>query len=327
MIMEMKKRTSDSWLAGAWKNAENRSILITVALIIAEIILFASMKDSFLKVRNLKNIMRQTAELGFITIPITMVMITGNIDQSVGAVMGFTATVMGMMMKNWGLPVVPSILLGIVLGVLCGAINGTLVAHMKLPGIVVTVGSNTMFRGLCYVVNNARPIGGYDLGFLAISKIYIAGIIPLSFVLMVVLFVAATIFMERTRYGLYIYAVGRNANAARFSGINVKKVKFLVFVFCGLMAAVAGVFMLSRVSGAEPTFAEGFQTQVMCVALIGGFKIGEGRGRLIGAAVGLIFVALLNNGMNIVGIASQIQDIVLGVIIVICCANIVRKSR
>ncbi len=326
-MADTNKNASNSWLVKAWKNPENRNVFISAVLVVLEIFLFASLKDNYLKLRNLRNIMRQMAELGLITIPITMIMITGNIDQSVGAIMGFTATVMGVMMKQWGWGFVPAILGGLLLGAICGAVNGVLVAHMKLPGIVVTVGSNTMFRGLCYVVNNARPIGGYDKAFMNLSKSYIADFAPASFVLMVVLFALATVFIERTKYGMYIYAVGRNQNAAHYSGINVERVKFLTFVFCGFMAAAASVFMLSRVGSAEPTFAEGFQTQVMCVALIGGFKIGEGRGRLIGAALGLIFVTLLNNGMNMLGVASQVQDIILGAIIVACCANIVRKQR
>lgn len=326
-MTSMKKNASDSFLARTWRHPENRGVLISITLVIIEIIVFALLKDTFLRARNLRNIMRQTAELGLITIPIALVMITGNIDQSVGAIMGFTATAMGMMMKYMGFGIVPTVLIGIAIGMLSGAINGALVAYMKLPGIVVTVGSNTMFRGLCYVLNNARPIGGYDQSFLELSKGYIGDIVPASFLVMVLLFVAAIIFVERTKYGMFIYAVGRNQNAARFSGINVERIYFLTFVFCGLMAAVAGMVMLARVGSAEPTFAEGFQTQVMCVALIGGFKIGEGKGRLIGAAAGLLFVSLLNNGMNMLGIASQVQDIILGAIIVICCANIVRKSR
>lgn len=325
--MTDSKKTGKSLAVRALRNPENRNVIISIVLVIAEIILFACLKESFLKARNLKNIMRQTAEIGIITIPIAIIMISGNIDLSVGAVMGFTATIMGMMMKHLGLPIFAVIVLGMLIGALCGAINGALVAYLKLPGIVVTVGSNTMFRGLCYVLNNARPIGGYDESFLAIAKTYIADFLPVSFVLMVVFFVISIIFMERTKYGMFVYAIGRNQKAARFSGINVERIKFLSYVFCGFMAAVASVFMLSRVSSAEPTFAEGFQTQVMCIALIGGFKIGEGRGRMTGAAVGLLFVSLLSNGMNILGIASQIQDIILGVIIVICCANIVRKSN
>ena len=131
-MTDTRKKASDSWLTRAWKNPENRNVFISIALVILEIVLFGLLKDNFLKVRNLRNIMRQMAELGLITIPITMIMITGNIDQSVGAIMGFTATVMGVMMKYWGWHFTLAIPAGLVLGAICGAVNGVLVANMKL---------------------------------------------------------------------------------------------------------------------------------------------------------------------------------------------------
>lgn len=302
---------------------ENRNIYVLGAIFIVQFIFFSFATSDFLSVANFTNVMRQSAELGMVCILLAIILMTGNIDLSIGAVMGVCAISLAKMLKA-GMSIPLAILLSVVIGAFIGCLNGFIVARLHLAGIVATLGTQVLFRGICYVLTGGAPVSGLPKEFTDFAKVRILGI-PFSFVLMIILFVIATIIMERTSFGVKIHAIGYNATATRYSGINSDLIKFWLFVVSGCMAAIAGMFMLMRFSSAESAFATSYDTSSLTALLLGGIDIGGGKGTMIGGFLGLITIAILKNGLNHMGVQSIVQNFILGLLIIVTAIR--RKEK
>lgn len=306
------------------KRDGNRNVVLLVGYFIVQTIAFSLLTPYFFTAANFINLMRQTAELGMITIPIAMLILTGNIDLSVGAVMGVCAISLAKMLKA-GMNIGLAVLITLCIGAFMGCINGFFVAKLHLAGIVATIGTQVMLRGACFILTGGRPVSGLPKEFLAVAKWNVAGV-PATFLIMLAAFCCAIFIMKRTSFGMKLHAIGYNPKASTFSGIKSDKIKFGLYVLSGTVAAIAAAFMLTRFASAESAFATGYDTDVLTSVLVGGMSIAGGSGNLLGALLGLLTIGSLRNGMNHMEISALYQQMVLGALIVISAANWKRKA-
>lgn len=305
------------------KKDGNKNVILLILYLIVQTIVFGIVTPYFLTLSNFQNLMRQTAELGMVTIPLAIILMTGNIDLSIGSVMGVSAISLARFLKM-GISIPVAVFLAILIGMFLGAINGVLVAKFNLEGIVATLGMQVMLRGVCYILTGGRPVSGLPKEFLAISKIQI-GIVPLSFIVMLIIFMIAIFIMQKTTFGIKIHAIGYNSRTSTFSGINAEKIKFTLFTLSGAIAALAAMFMLTRFASAESEFASGYDTDTLTSLLIGGISIAGGSGNMVGAFLGFITISTLRNGLNHIGVSAIYQQFILGALIILFAINRKRK--
>ena len=303
----------------------NKNVVLLIPYIILQTIFFALATNSFFTGNNFENLIRQTAELGMVCVPLSMILITGNIDMSVGSVMGVCAICMAWLLK-WGYSIPVALLFGMLIGAVVGSINGFMVAKLHLAGIVVTIGTQVMLRGVCYILTGGRPVSGLPRAFIQISKLKVCGL-SISFLVMLVMFAIAIVVMEYTSIGVKIHAIGYNARTSIYSGITADKIKFILFMVSGAVAAVASFFMLMRFGSAESEFANGYDTNSLTAVLLGGVSMAGGSGNMFGTLLGLIAVAMLKNGLTHMGMSSTNQQFILGLLIVVSAIQIQKKSK
>lgn len=306
------------------KKDGNKNIVLLVFYLVIQTVVFASLTPFFLTSANFQNLMRQTAELGMVTIPLAIILMTGNIDLSIGSVMGVCAISLARLLKT-GMNVWIAVLITVLIGAFLGSINGFLVARMHLAGIVATLGTQVMLRGVCNILTGGRPVSGLPREFLGFANIRILGM-PVSFIFMIVVFIAAIFIMQKTSFGVKIHAIGYNPKTSEYSGLNSDKIKFILFTLSGAIAAIAATFMLMRFSSAESKFANGYDTDTLTSLLIGGISIAGGSGNMIGALLGFIAIATLRNGLNHLGVSSIFQTVILGVLIIVSAVNFKKKN-
>ncbi|MDR1731576.1 MAG: ABC transporter permease [Synergistaceae bacterium] len=304
----------------------NRITWILLTLLITMIFVFACMSDSFLSRRNFLNIMRQTAETGMIVITVAFLVFSRDIDISMGSALGFCCVVLGLLLKS-GMNMYHAGLLTILAGAFIGAISGIMVAGLKLEGMVASAGLLILLRGMCYVLTKGYPISGFSDEFLAVGRMRFWNILPLSFLCLIVIVIIAWVIMEKTNIGLQITAVGANKTAARFSGIKVGKIKFLLFTANGMMIAFASFFLLSRMASAEATTGHSYDLDILASCLLGGLSLHGGSGNIFSVFLGLMCIGIMRNGFNQLAIPAIYQDIVLGVVIALNAANWTKERR
>lgn len=297
----------------------NRNVVLLVCYLVLQLLVLSAVTDHFFSWINFRNIMRQTAELGMITVPFAMLILTGNIDLSISAVIGVCAISLAQMLKH-GVPIPAALFLTLLIGAAIGAINGFFVAKLKLAGIVATIGTQVMFRGICYILTGGRPVSGLPRSFTGVSR-WNAGGVPMTFIIMLAMFGVGIWLMKYTTFGIKLHAIGYNSRASIFSGVHANRIKFLLYVFSGAVGAVAGAFMLTRFASAESAFGFGYDTDALTSVLVGGMSIGGGSGNLLGALLGVLTIGSLRNGLNHLEISSLYQQIVLGALIVISAAK------
>lgn len=278
-------------------------------------VFMAIMAPNFLSLDNGLNVARAVSINAIIAAGMTMMILTGGIDLSVGSILA-VAGVGGVLMFEAGVPAPIALIGGILIGALCGAINGALIAWVALPAFIVTLGSMTYLRGAAYSLLNGQPLVSAKLGYRAIGNGSVAGI-PTPVVVMIVVYVIFWFLLERTRFGRHVYAVGGNPEAARLAGINVKRVLTWVYVLGGAAAGLAGIIFSARVLSAQPTAGNGYELDAIAAVVLGGTSLAGGRGRVLGTLVGALIIGVLSNGLVLMNVPFFYQLIVKGIVIVI----------
>lgn len=322
--MEKSKGKFGLAIGSYMKKNGNRNVVLLAIYLIVQTVVFGFVTPYFLTGSNVQNLMRQTAELGMVCIPLAIVLMTGNIDLSIGSVMGVCAISLARLLKM-GVSIPLAMLIVILIGGLVGFINGFFVGKLHLEGIVATIGTQVMLRGVCYILTGGRPVSGLPSEFTRISKMYILGM-PISFIVMLVIFIISIVVMQRTTFGIKIHAIGFNARTSRFSGINADRIKFWLFALSGSVAALASMFMLMRFASAESEFANTYDTNTLTAILLGGISISGGSGNMLGAFLGLITVATLKNGLNHLGVTAISQNFIIGLLIIVSAINWKKKD-
>jgi ribose transport system permease protein len=273
----------------------------------------AVISDQFLTAGNLANLARQVAIFGIIAVGELMVILTAGIDLSVGSVLGLSGCVTADLLVH-GTPIPVAIVCGLLVGVIAGLINGSLVAYAKLPPFIVTLGMLGIARGVVLVLTNASTIQPLPADFGEIANGSLLGVPNLLWLFLAVV-VAAAFVLRRTVFGRYVYAIGSNPESARLAGVPVNRVLVAVYSISGLLSALAGVLFMSRLNAGIPTAGTGYELNAIAACVIGGASLFGAKGGAFGAAAGALIVATLNNGGNLLAINAFYLQIIIGVLI------------
>lgn len=270
--------------------------------------------DSFLNKENIVNITRQVSINGILAIGMTVVVLTGGIDLSVGSLVALSGVITAGLLRNQGLPIWEVIPITLAVAAGMGAISGYFVAYWRAAPFVVTLAMMTTARGMTFVYSNGRPISPLPQEFLWIGKGNVLGI-PIPVLIFMGVFVAGYVMLRYFRIGRYIYAVGGNETAAIVSGINTKRVKMFAYAFSGLLCGLAAIILTARVSAGLPQAGQSYELDAIAATVIGGTSLAGGRGRLWGTLVGALLLGVVNNGLDLTEVSSFYQQIIKGLII------------
>lgn len=279
-------------------NKIKRTGIFTYGILIFLIGLFIILSFSspyIFTLANLTTVLRQVAVVGIITVSMTMIILTGGIDLSVGSMLGLCAVVLAKLMVS-GVNMVLAIIITLLVGMMLGIFNGFLVNEIKISPLISTLGTMTIFSGLTYMITEGKGIFGFPDNFSFIGQGYLLGI-PVPILILVAVYAFGFFILTNTRYGRYLYGIGANEKASVLSGVDVKKVKYIAYMTSGLLSALAAVVMLLRVNSALPNLGEGLEFDVVTAVVLGGISVNGGEGRLQGVVIGLLIIAVLSNGM------------------------------
>ncbi|WP_435103284.1 ABC transporter permease [Arhodomonas sp. AD133] len=275
----------------------------------------AVINDNFLTSSNLVNLARQASIIAVIAAGMSLAILTGGIDLSVGPVMAFSGTVMAGLMAAGVSPAlaIPS---GLLVGAAFGAANGIFVAFAGMPPIIVTLATMGIARGLALIYTGGYPISGLPPEFAFFGRGSLAGI-EMPILIMAAVYAAGYVLLGHTATGRYLYAIGGNEEATRLSGIQVPRYKLLVYTLSGMTAAIAGLILTSRLMSGQPNAGVGFELDAIAAVVLGGAAITGGRGMILGTLIGAMLLGILNNGLNLMGVSPYLQNVIKGCIILL----------
>lgn len=302
------------------KNAHEYGALIALVVLV---IVMSLISPQFRTFNNLLTLLRQASVNGLIAFGMTLVILTGGIDLSVGSTLGLTGALFAGLVVNIGMPIPLALVVALIFGLGLGLISGFLVGKAKLQPFIATLITMTVYRGFTLIYTNGRPISNLTAdeyvgsGFLTfIGRGAILGI-PVPVIILFVAFIMLYLLLNKSTLGRKIYAVGSNERAAQLSGINTDRVKLFVYSMSGLMSTLAALILVSRLNSAQPTLGTGYELDAIAATAIGGTSMTGGRGKISGTLLGILIIAVLSNGMNILGISSYYQDVVKGIVILL----------
>jgi len=322
-------------------------VLILLGMIIAVAALTWAMygTPTFLAPRNLFNVIRQISVVGIIAIGITMIIITGGIDLSPGSVVALATVIAASLAQraDWGgakfpglqVPLILPILAALLVGGICGMINGTLIAKFKIPPFIATLGMMTVARGFALIYSD-RPVSGLKPSYNFMGQGEIFNIptgsgatlgIPVPVIVLTVIAIVVHFMLNNVRFGRYIYALGGNEQAARISGLNLDSLKIRIYALAGVLYGVAALLLSARIGSGQPGLAQGYELDAIAAAVIGGTSLNGGIGTIWGTIVGALIIGVLNNGMDLLNVNAYWQTIVKGSIIVIAVIIDQRKNQ
>lgn len=282
------------------------------------VVIISLIKPRFVSFINLRNMLRLASINGLLAVGMTFVCLTGGIDLSVGAVMGCAGMYSAYFAQvSMGQPAVVAVLVGVAMGFVIGIFNGVCVAYLKVPAFVGTLGSMSIAKSLTYLLTGAKPIPKLSEAFKFIGGGMIGGILPIPIIIFAVILAACFLLLYKTRYGRYVFAVGGNANAARVSGINTRRIIASVYVLSGVLSALAGVITSARVTSGVTNTGEGYETDAIAMVVIGGTSLAGGKGRLWGTIVGIMLMICLTNGLDMLGVGAYYQMMVKGFVVIL----------
>ncbi|AYX84088.1 ribose ABC transporter permease [Staphylococcus sp. EG-SA-6] len=281
------------------------------------IIVVSILNPSFLDLSNLLNLLRQISINGLIAFGMTFIILTGGIDLSVGSILALSSAFIALMITSGVDPII-ALIIGVLIGFVLGAVNGLLVTKGNMAPFIATLATMTIFRGLTLVITDGNPITnlGDSYLFQLFGKGYFIGI-PVPAVTMIIVFMILLIILQKTTFGRHTYAIGGNEVAAKISGIKVNKIKILIYGISGLMSALAGGILTSRLNSAQPTAGTSYELDAIAAVVLGGTSLTGGKGRIVGTLIGVLIIGVLNNGLNLLGVSSFYQQVVKGVVILI----------
>jgi ribose transport system permease protein len=277
-------------------------------------ILLSVLTPVFLSVNNIINVIRQVSINGILAAGMTMVIISGGIDLSVGSVAAICGAIVAGTQLKLGLA--PAMLLSVATGALLGLINGLVITKGKVAPFVATLGMTTVARGLTLIYTGGRPIYNLTDAFRVLGAGYV-GPIPVPVLILALVIAVVHFVMSSTVFGREVYALGGNEEAARYSGINVERRRMMVYISMGLLSAVTGIVLTSRLGSADPTAGVGFETDAIAAVVIGGTSMSGGEGSVIGSLIGALIIGVMNNGLNLLNVSPYYQQIFKGLIVVL----------
>lgn len=295
------------------------------ASIVVLVALFSYLQPLFARPGNLLTITRQGSEPALFAMGQAFAMIAGGFDLSIGAIAGLTSAVVAYAVLAFGL--VPGIAAGILLGALIGLTNGTLIARYRLPPFIVTLGMLSFCRGIGYIITGGLPVLNLPREFAYLGGTGYVGPLAVATIIAATIFVVLYVLLTRSKFGYYVYAIGGDESAARLAGVNVGLVRTLVYVISGTLAAVVAVLLSSRVNSGQPSLGDGAELLSVAAVIIGGVRLRGGQGSLAGVMLGVILLAVLSNGLNLINMSSYVQLVAIGVIVMAASVGSVMRGR
>ena len=293
---------------------ENIGILAALLVMILFLCVYPRTSTTFPTKTNIFNVLRQSAPNVILSCGMTFAILLGGIDLSVGAIIAMSGCLGAGAVVWGGMPEIIGTLIGILSGGVFGLFNGFLISKTTIPPFIVTLASQNIAKGIAYVFSQGKPIRCMTDAWKFLGAGYVAGI-PTPVITMFIVFILCVLFLNRTRMGRHIYAVGGNATAAKFSGISTTKVKFTVHTISGLLAGLAGITIASRLYSGTCTSGDGAENDAIAAVVIGGTSMAGGSGKLGGTLIGALIIGILNNGLNLMGVNSDWQFIIKGGVI------------
>ncbi|HBG01609.1 MAG TPA: ABC transporter permease [Firmicutes bacterium] len=324
----MNKSSNGNGISTKIKQVNLRDAMVYIAFVILYITFSLTLRDvglGFSNTGNLMNILRQTSLLAIMSVGMTFVISSGQIDLSVGPVVGVTSVIVAMAINELG--VTAGVLIGLGFGAVAGLINGILIAYLKLPPFIATLGMSMVWQGVSRKVSNLKAIIVLDEGFIKIFGGGNAGVFPSVFVWMVVIVIIGYIVIYKTRFGRQVLAVGGNERSAMYSGIRVHRVRIAVMIISGVLAALAGILWTGRFGGGRYSLGEGSETDVIAATVLGGTSMLGGKASLTGAVVGSILIGMLNNALVMYGLDTHQQMIFSGITILLAVIATIRREK
>jgi len=295
----------------------NRAIYAFLAVMV---IFFTIMNGNFMTTNNLLNVVKQVSIYGIASVGMTYVILLGGIDLSIGSLISFVNIAAAYLMVNTGWNPWLAIILSLMVSTVIGFANGWIIAEIKIPPLIVTFASQTIFSGLAYIICNGRPISRFSASFLKIGQGHL-GVVPIPIIIMVVCFAIGAFILNKTYFGRYFYALGGNEEAAELSGISVKKIKYLVYSLSGLFAGIAGIVMLARANTGQPNAGLGYEFDVITCVVLGGVSVNGGSGKISNVVAGVLIIGVLSNGMILMDISSYMQMVIKGIILLLAVGS------
>jgi ribose transport system permease protein len=291
------------------------------------VVFFSIMSDTFLVPNNLFNVARQVSMLGIAAVGMAFVLLLGGIDLSIGSQITLVNIVAAYLMVNSGWnPIIASIV-AILMSTTIGLFNGWIIANLKMPPIIVTLSMLIMIEGVAYVISKGLPIFGFPESFSYLGQGYI-GVIPIPVIIMIIILLIGMYILNYSYFGRYFYAVGGNEEASNLSGINVKRVKYLVYSFSGLFAGIAGIVMLSRTNSGQVLSGKGFELDVLTACVLGGVSVTGGYGRISNVVAGVLILGVLSNGLVLMNVSQFTQMIIKGAVLMLAVAfDSIQKNK
>jgi len=284
-----------------------------LGLVVLSSVLWA-LTPHFFTVPNLLNVAQQTSINAIVAVGMTFVIISGGIDLSVGSIVALSGVALGAALQGGqALPVALAIALGI--GVICGLVNGAIISWGGLPPFIVTLGMMSIVRGAALVFTEGRPVSGFDPLFRSLAAGHLGGV-PAPVIATMAVYLVAHVVLTRTTFGRYVYAIGGNEEATRLAGVSVRFHKTMIYAVSGLVSAMAAVILTARLNSAQPIAGTMYELDAIAATVIGGTSLMGGQGSLAGTLVGALIMGVLRNGLNLLGVSSFLQQIVIGAVII-----------
>ncbi|MER8648175.1 ABC transporter permease [Mesorhizobium sp. M0586] len=293
------------------------ALLVVVAVAIFAINSFAS--PYFLDAYSLSDLTFNFTEKGLIAFAMALLIISGEIDLSVAAIIALASTMMGMAVQA-GADTPVLVAIGIVVGLGCGAFNGLLVTRLGLPSIVVTIGTMSLFRGIAFIILGDQAYKGYPESFAFLGQGYVWWVVSFELVLFLIAAVAYWFLLHRTSFGRRVFAAGNNPVAAQFSGVRVGRIKFILFCLTGLMAGIASVLITSRLGSTRPSIAQGYELEVITMVVLGGVSILGGSGSIVGVVLAAFIMGLVTFGLGLLNVPGIVMSIFIGLLLIFVIA-------
>ncbi|MBE0685876.1 MAG: ABC transporter permease [Anaerolineaceae bacterium] len=295
-------------------------------ILIGLVILFTIISPNFMTSRNLIILIRQVSFAAISAVGVGFVMISGGIDLSIGSQIVMTNVVLSIMMAYWNVPMGIAIPLTLLLGTTLGLINGILSVTLNVHSLIITLGTASIFKGLGYIFAQSRNIMGFPDAFRWFGQGYI-GPIPVPIIIMIIIALIGSFILTKTYFGRYIFALGGNEEAARLAGVNIKRMKILLFTICGFVSGITSVLLLSRVFAGQVFTGQGVEFDALTAALLGGFSFKGGEGTIFGLMTGILIIGVLNNAMQLATFPDFSQNVVKGAVLLAAVAfDVYQKS-
>ena len=314
-------------ISGGLKKAFQKTEFTLGIIIVALFVITSVCTNNFFSVYNLSNLMKQCAIIGVLAVAQTMIITTGGIDISGGAITGFSCMVLALLQRDTQVNFFLTLLIALTFAILAGFLNGIIVYDLKVPPMITTLGTSTIIAGITKIISNALTVSGLDQRILDLGNDSIGGFVPFLAIIWIVVAIVVALILRYTVFGRNLYVIGSGMEVARLSGVKVRKMFYSVYAFAGLLYGIAGIMLAARVQSALPTGGEGYDMNAIAAAVIGGASLAGGRGAISGTLLGTILMVLINNAGVQFGLNTHVLEITSGVLIIFAVTMDMLKNR